>query len=97
MCNAALKSIMNPHTYLGDTASTMSSHSSATLKVSQGDRPNYEFFRDLPMVSPNTKLGDAGSIISQVIMYTSRYTQLTSATLEVGQGDPNTKPSETFP
>ena len=45
----------------------------------------------------HTELGDAGSIISQVIAFTGQHTELTSTTLEVGQGDPNTNSSETFP
>ena len=49
------------------------------------------------MKSPNTKLGDAGSIISHVIALTSWYTELTPATLKVGQGDPNKNSSEIFP
>ena len=58
--------------------------------------PKYELIRDLPIKSPNTKLGDAGSIFSQVIAFTSRYTVLTSATLKVGQGNPNTNSYRTF-
>ena len=46
------------------------------------------------MKSQHTELGDAGSIISQVITFKSKYTVLTSATLKVGQGDPNTNSSE---
>ena len=59
--------------------------------------PKCELIRDLPMKRPNTKLGDAGSIILQVIVSTSWYTVLALATLKVGQGDPNTNSSETSP
>ena len=58
--------------------------------------PNYKFIRDLPMKSSNTELGDAGSIMSQGITFTSWYTVLTPKTLKLGQGDPNTNSFKIF-
>ena len=40
-----------------------------TLKVGQGD-PNTNSSRDLGIKNPHTKLGDVGSIISEVIAFT---------------------------
>ena len=59
--------------------------------------PKYELIRDLPLKNPHTELGDAESIISKVIVFTSRNIGLTSVTLKVGQGDLNTNSSESFP